>query len=90
MASILSLPLVDRIVLQITDRCFDDETTATICLAFDKVCRELHDRGQPESVREIIAKRLIAIAGRGERDPDKMCEAALIALGVRRAEQDGT
>jgi hypothetical protein len=85
MGSVLPFPPADRIVLQLTDRCFDAETTAAICQAFDKVCRELHDRGQPESVREIIARRLIAIAGRGERDPDKMCEAALISLGVRRA-----
>jgi hypothetical protein len=85
MAPVLPFPHADRIILQITDRCFDDETTATICLAYDKVCRELHDRGQPETVREVIAKQLIAIAGRGERDPDKLCEAALISLGVRRA-----
>jgi hypothetical protein len=36
-------------------------------------------------VREVIAKRLIAIAGRGERDPDKTCTAALISFGVWRA-----
>ena len=33
-------------------------------------------------VREVIAKRVIEIAGRGGRDPDKMCEAALTSLGV--------
>jgi hypothetical protein len=31
-------------------------------------CRELHDKGQPAVVTEIIAKRLIEIAGRGERN----------------------
>jgi hypothetical protein len=69
-------------MLQFSDRAFDAETTALICQAFDKVCRALHDRGQPDSVREVIAKRVIEIAGRGERDPDKMCEAALTSLGL--------
>ena len=84
MGSVLPFPHADRIVLQFTDRCFDAETTAKICQALDKVCRELHERGKPEPVREVIARRLIAIAGRGERDADKMCEAALISLGVQR------
>jgi hypothetical protein len=84
-ASILPFPQTDEIVLQFTDRCFDDEATATICQAFDKVCWELHDWGQPQTVRDVIAKRLIAIAGRGERDPDKMCAAALISFGMWRA-----
>lgn len=66
------------------DEAFDAEATAKLCEAFDRACRELHDMGQPELVREVIAKRIIEIAGQGERDPDKMCEAALLALGFRR------
>jgi hypothetical protein len=81
MANILRFRLPAQ-VFQFSDRAFDAETTALICQAFDKTCRALHDRGQPESVKEIIAKRVIEIAGRGERDPDKMCEAALASLGV--------
>jgi len=80
-AQVLRFPLPVK-VLQFSDRAFDAETTALICQAFDKVCRALHDRGQPDSVREVIAKRVIEIAGRGERDPDKMCEAALTSLGL--------
>ena len=81
MAAILRFPLPAQ-VLQISDRAFDAEVTALICQAFDKTCRALHDTGQPDSVKEIIAKRIIDIAGRGERDPGKMCEAALISLGL--------
>jgi len=80
-AQVLRFPLPAK-MLQFSDRAFDAETTALICQAFDKVCRALHDRGQPDSVREVIAKRVIEIAGRGERDPDKMCEAALTSLGL--------
>jgi hypothetical protein len=71
-------------LIEISDRAFDAEATAIICKAFDKTCKELHDRGQPDSVREIIARQIIEIAGRGERDPDNLCEATLISLGFRR------
>jgi hypothetical protein len=49
--------------------------------AFDAACRELHDRGQPDLVHEIIAKRIIAAARMGERDPTKLRDAGLAALG---------
>jgi hypothetical protein len=32
-------------------------------------------------VQEIIAARIIAAAKTGERDPDRLCENALAALG---------
>jgi hypothetical protein len=70
--------------LQISDRSFDAETTALIGQAFDKTCRELHDKGQPASVKEIIAQRIIEIAGRGERDPDRISEAVLKCLALRQ------
>jgi hypothetical protein len=80
MAAILRFPLRAQ-VLQSSDRAFDAEVTALICQAFDKTCQALHDTGQPDSVK-IIAKRIIDIAGRGERDPQKMREAALSSLGL--------
>ena len=68
--------------LEISNRSFDAETTAIISEAFDKVCKEMHDKGQLDSVKEIIANRLIEIAARGERDPEKMSESALISLSL--------
>jgi hypothetical protein len=67
-----------------SEQCFDEETTSLVGQAFDKVCSKLRDQRQRHSLKESIAKRLIAIAGRGERDPEKMCEAALISLGLKR------
>jgi hypothetical protein len=81
MGSVLPFPTP---YLAISDRSFDEETTALICQGFDLTCRELHDRGQPALVREVIAKRIVEIAGRGERDPEKMRDAALLALGFKR------
>jgi hypothetical protein len=51
--------------------------------AFDKTCQSLHDAGQPDIIKEIIAKRIISLARDGERDPDRLCEETLKALGFR-------
>jgi hypothetical protein len=51
--------------------------------AFDRACQSLHDNGQPDLVRQIIAKRIIEVARKGERDPDELCARALQALGFR-------
>jgi outer membrane receptor for monomeric catechols len=59
------------------DQCFDAETTALICRVFDDICV-----GQETAVRETIARRIIEIAGRGERDPRKMGHAVLASIGL--------
>ncbi len=59
---------------------FDPETVEVLCAAYEKARASLHDRGQPQIVREIIAQRIIAAAKRGERDPDALCAAGLAGL----------
>jgi hypothetical protein len=63
---------------------FDPETAAMLGAAFDKAIAALHDRRQPEIVREAPAKRIITLAAKGERNPDRLCEAALAAMGIPR------
>jgi hypothetical protein len=53
--------------------------------AFDAACEELGDSGQPDLVREIIAKRIIEAAKKGERDPQHLRDAGLAALGFDRS-----
>ena len=65
------------------DAAFDPEAVKVLSTAFEKARKSLHDKGQPEVVQEVIARRLIACAQRGERDPDKLCEEALTALGLK-------
>jgi hypothetical protein len=66
-------------------RVFSPEHAQVMGLAFDKVCADLHDRGQPAVVQEIIiAKRIVDLAMRGERDPDRLAQKALQALGIER------
>ena len=63
---------------------FDDEATRLMGEAFDAVCKGLHDTGQPALVHEIIAKRIIKAAMKGERDPARLRAAGLAALGYDR------
>ncbi len=61
---------------------FDPETISLLAAAYDKATAELHERGQPKPAREVVAKRIIALAINGERDPDRLYKSALLALGV--------
>jgi hypothetical protein len=65
------------------DQVFDPEATAALALAYERAVGELHADRQPEFVREIIAKGIIAAAMRGERDPDRLCKSALASIGFR-------
>ena len=62
---------------------FDPETVKLLCDAYDRVQKSLHDAGQPDIVNEVIAKRIIALAKQGERNPDKLCEGVLEAFGTK-------
>ena len=52
--------------------------------AFDAARESLQDRGPPEIVYEIIAKRIIEAAKKGERDPIRLRDAGLAALGYKK------
>jgi hypothetical protein len=53
--------------------------------AFDKACKSLRNFGSACTVREILAKRIIAVATNGERDPARLHQQALLALGIEEA-----
>jgi hypothetical protein len=61
---------------------FDDYATEILGEAFDAACKELHDKGQPKIVYEVIAKRIIDAARNGERDPVRLRNVGLAALGL--------
>jgi hypothetical protein len=63
---------------------FDDDATRIMGEAFDEVCKGLRDTGQPILVQEVIAKRIIKAAMKGERDPARLRAAGLAALGYER------
>ena len=64
---------------------FDDQTTRILGEAYDAACVSLPDTGQPDAVREIIARRIIEAAKKGERDPIRLRDVGLAALGRIRA-----
>ena len=59
---------------------FDDKATRLMGEAFDAACKELNDTGQPALVQEVIAKRIIKAATKGERDPVRLRNAGLAAF----------
>jgi hypothetical protein len=62
------------------EKVFDSETTAVLAAAYERAISGLRARGQPEVMGEIVAKRIIALAARGERDPKRLYAAALAGL----------
>ena len=61
---------------------FDDTATSAMGEAFEKACRSLRSFGTVCTVRETIAKRIIAAARNGERDPARLHQQALIPFGI--------
>jgi hypothetical protein len=59
---------------------FDEATIRSIGHAFDAACRELHDTGQPAVVHEVMIKRIVAAAQKGERNATRLRDAALTGL----------
>jgi hypothetical protein len=59
---------------------FDDEATRIMGEAFDAARKELHDTKQPAIVYEVIAKRILAAARKGERDAERLRDIGLAAL----------
>ncbi len=59
---------------------FDSETTAVLAAAYERAISGLRACGQPEVMREIVARRIIALAAKGERDPERLYAAALAGL----------
>jgi hypothetical protein len=62
---------------------FDDEATRLMGEAFEAACKDLHATRQPALILEVIAKRIIKAAMKGERDPVRLHNAALAAFGLR-------
>jgi hypothetical protein len=72
-----------------SDAVFDDRVTALLGEAFDAACRELHDKGQPSIVYELIATKIIEAAKKGERDLEKLRDAGLSSLGLKNNAASG-
>jgi hypothetical protein len=56
---------------------FDHERARQIIDAFDDACRALPEQPPSEEVRNILAKRIVELAQRGELDRARLCDQAL-------------
>jgi hypothetical protein len=61
---------------------FDPEIITLMGVAFEKACSSISVPDQ--STRELVAKKIVELAQRGERDPIRMSEHALKELGIGR------
>ncbi len=67
----------------VRDAVFGPDDSRAMGAAFEKACQTLRGGGQPDIAKESIAKRIIALAQEGERDPDRLCEHTLAAIGTK-------
>jgi hypothetical protein len=60
---------------------FNPEDVANFSTAYEKAIEQPRGGSFTELVREIIAKRIIDVALKGERDPDRLCASAIASIG---------
>jgi hypothetical protein len=61
-----------------TDRAYDPKTIAVMTAAFDRVCRSLSARmNGHDDVKRTLALIILRHVDRGERDPERLADAAL-------------
>jgi hypothetical protein len=65
---------------------FDPDVISIMAKAYEQALASL-ESPPPQSVRELIAARIIGLARGGERDPHTLCEKAIAALGILGAAQ---
>ena len=79
----LALVLKD-LIQRARDVSFSPEEIETMVAAYDVARKKLHDRGQPELVNEIIAKRIIALGKTKALDSKEMAARVLASFGLPR------
>ena len=64
----------------IRESVFEPEVIERMTTAYEHALKvlQLTDRNDP--ITELLARKIIYIAGRGERDPERLCSRALAAL----------
>jgi hypothetical protein len=68
---------------------FAPEVTRSMSIAFDEVCRALDVPDTANETREVIATRIIELAGRGERDTDRLRAQMITEAGAANVDGSG-
>ena len=69
------------IVSFLQDEAFDPDALRAMSAALEEVCRELQVNGD-QRAREAVAVRIIELARRGERDPERLRDQVLREAGA--------
>ena len=64
---------------------FDPETIKVIFAAFDKACSDLGLIDRSDPLTELIARKIIAAAQSGERDPRRIQQRVMDDMGAAAA-----
>jgi hypothetical protein len=72
---------VASIIPFLQDDAFDPDALRAMATALDEVCRTLRLNGD-QRAREIMAVRIIELARRGERDPERLRDRMLWEAGA--------
>jgi hypothetical protein len=64
----------------IQDGTFDPDTIEIICVAYEGSCKAFGIADRTDPLARLVAKKIIALTKRGERDPDRICDETLKAL----------
>jgi hypothetical protein len=63
---------------------FDEVRTKILGDAYDAVCGKLHGTRYPDSLRETIAGRVLAIAAASpDHNPETLAKAVVTSLGIK-------
>jgi len=62
------------------DHAFDAETVKAMSVAFEDACRMLGLAQRTDSLRDLVARKIIECAQTGERDPVLLRDCALKAI----------
>ena len=63
---------------------FDPDVIEVMIAAYERALSELSLTDRNDPLTELIAKSIINVTAVGERDPEKIKERALHALGIRK------
>jgi hypothetical protein len=75
---------VKAILKQMRDVSFSPEEIEAMATAYEIATRKLHDRGQPQLVNEVLAKRIIELGKSKVLAPSEMAEQLLASVGLSR------
>jgi hypothetical protein len=61
---------------------FGPDEIACMAAGYECVLRELHLADRKDPITEVIAKKIIELSRKGERDPAHLCAKAIKELGI--------